>query len=55
MNGEQAKKIYESLDAVMAALPADMRDEASILMRTLQLPEAQDVLREWLRTNGYIR
>jgi len=53
MGAEQAKRLYESLDAIMDALPITLRDEAARTLRKLVQPEAQAVLRNWMTSHGY--
>lgn len=54
MNAEQQKQIYESMDAIYAALPEAMRDECAMLWRTVGLGESGVTLVRWMKDHGYV-
>jgi hypothetical protein len=54
VHGLLIKEFYESLDAVYAALPETLRDEAILLWRSLSLnPTAVEALATWEESHGF--
>ena len=54
VHGELIKEFYESMDAVYAALPPIIRDEAILLWRSLAMnPTASEALESWEKDHGY--